>query len=73
MIEKEAWRIPLVLFEEGMFNSSGFVHVACGASDFCTTDIGTTNISTTDIVSRLIHFGPELTAEAQAHITRLLG
>ncbi len=39
VISKGQWRIPLVFFEEGMFNASGFVHVACAARFFETTSI----------------------------------
>jgi len=39
-IEKDAWRIRLVYFEEGMFSPGGFIHAACGSAyfenhDFC--------------------------------------
>lgn len=39
MIEKDDWRIPLLFFEEGMFNASGFVHLDCAAAYFETADI----------------------------------
>lgn len=45
-IEKDAWRIPLVFFEEGMFNSSGFIHVSCAKDYF----------GTSGILDRLKHF-----------------
>ena len=48
MIVKDEWRIPLVFFEEGMFNSSGYVHVSCAENFF----------GTADIMNRLLHFAP---------------
>ncbi|MCZ6642823.1 MAG: hypothetical protein O7G86_17070 [Gammaproteobacteria bacterium] len=39
VISKGQWRIPLVFFEEGMFNATGFVHVACAAQFFETAEI----------------------------------
>jgi Poly(ADP-ribose) polymerase and DNA-Ligase Zn-finger region len=38
-IEKGAWRIPLVFYEEGRFAASGFVHVSCAQAYFETTDV----------------------------------
>lgn len=51
-IAKDAWRIRLVFFEEGQFAAGGFIHAACAAPYF----------ETTDIVPRLRHFSPALTA-----------
>lgn len=39
-IDKDDWRIPLLFFEEGMFNASGFVHLDCATAYFETADIG---------------------------------
>ena len=50
MIAKDDWRIPLVYFEEGMFNSSGFIHLACSGEFF----------ETTDVMERLLFFAPGL-------------
>jgi hypothetical protein len=38
-IAKDAWRIPLVYFEEGRFTPGGFVHARCAGRYFQTTDI----------------------------------
>ncbi len=38
-IAKDTWRIPLTFFEEGTFNPSGFVHIACVAAFFETREI----------------------------------
>jgi len=38
-IEKGAWRIPLVFYEEGQFAPSGSIHVSCAQAYFETTDV----------------------------------
>ncbi len=38
-IEKGAWRIRLVYYEEGRFTPSGFVHLACREAYFETADV----------------------------------
>jgi hypothetical protein len=62
MIEKDAWRIPLVFYQEGMFNPSGFLHLSCVASYF----------ETTDVVERLLHFAGDLAEDDIADIRRRL-
>ncbi len=52
MIERNAWRIPLVYFQEFRFDPSGFVHATCASEYF----------ETTDLVERIRHFSPELGA-----------
>ena len=52
-IARGLWRIPLVFFEEGMFNKSGFVHVTC-ARDYFETDA---------IMPWVAHFGGDLSAD----------
>ena len=49
-IEKGAWRIPLVFYEEGRFAPSGFIHAACAQAYF----------ETTDVLPRLKRFSPGL-------------
>jgi hypothetical protein len=49
-IEKGAWRIGLVYFEESRFEPSGFVHLGCAPVYF----------ETRDLVSRIAHFSPDL-------------
>lgn len=61
-IAKEEWRIPLVFFEEGMFNSSGFVHVTCTASYF----------GTSDVMDRLAHFAPDTSKSDLEEVASLL-
>lgn len=61
-IEKEAWRIKLVFYEEGMFNPAGFIHVGCSEGYF----------ETTAILDRIAHFSPELSAADLDEIGELL-
>lgn len=49
-IEKGAWRISLVYYEDGRFAPSGFIHVRCAMPYF----------ETTDILPRLRRFTPAL-------------
>jgi hypothetical protein len=58
VIEKGAWRIRLVFYEEGRFAPSGFVHVRCARPYF----------ETTDIVARLRHFSRDVDEEAFAAV-----
>ncbi|HSG64143.1 MAG TPA: hypothetical protein VLD39_04055 [Gammaproteobacteria bacterium] len=52
LIDKGAWRIGLVFFEEYRFQPSGFIHATCAADYF----------GTTEIVDRMRHFNPQLSA-----------
>ncbi len=38
-IPRGAWRIRLMIYEEGQFSSAGFIHVACAKDYFGTSDI----------------------------------
>ena len=49
-IAKDAWRIPLVYWEEGRFAPSGFVHAGCAREYF----------GTPDILARIQRFSPDL-------------
>lgn len=51
MIDKDGWRFPLVYFEEGRFQPSGFAHVRC-ARDY---------LGTVEVIDRVRHFSPGLT------------
>jgi len=62
-IDKDAWRIALVYYEDGRFSPAGFIHVPCTAGYF----------ETTAILSRLRHFSPALTEDQFAEIQGLLG
>jgi hypothetical protein len=59
-IEKDAWRIALLYYEDGRFSPSGFVHVGCAAKYF----------ETTGIIPRLQHFSPALSADDLQEISR---
>jgi hypothetical protein len=52
-IAKDAWRIPLVYFEEGRFTPGGFVHARCARAYF----------ETTDVLARVRCFAPALSEE----------
>jgi hypothetical protein len=52
-IEKGAWRIALVFYEEGRFAPAGYIHMPCAQAYF----------ETLDIVPRLRRFSPALTDE----------
>jgi len=62
-IEKGAWRVRLVFYEEGTFNPSGFIHLACREPYFETAD---------DILDHLLHFSRALGAEDRNELQRLL-
>jgi Poly(ADP-ribose) polymerase and DNA-Ligase Zn-finger region len=49
-IEKGAWRLPLVFYEEGRFAPSGSIHVSCAQA----------YLETTDVLPRLKRFSPGL-------------
>ena len=49
-IEKDAWRIGLVWYEDGRFSPSGYVHLACAPA----------YLETTDVMTRLKHFSTGL-------------
>jgi hypothetical protein len=57
-IEKGAWRIALVFYEEGRFEASGFVHVGCAPAYF----------ETTDVLRRVHRFSPGLREEELAEL-----
>jgi hypothetical protein len=50
-IEKDAWRLALVFYEDGRFVPSGFMHAKCA----------TAYLETTEIMPRVRHFSPTLT------------
>jgi hypothetical protein len=49
-IPKDSWRIPLVYWEEGRFEPSGFVHARCAREYF----------GTVDVLARVKRFSPGL-------------
>ncbi len=52
LIDKDVWRLPLVFFEEGAYNSGGFIHAAC-AREYC---------ETADVAETVACFAPTLSA-----------
>jgi len=63
MIARDDWRIPLVNFEEGMFNPSGFIHLGC-TSDF---------FETADVMDRLLFCSGALEEGEIAEVKKTLG
>ena len=62
MIAKDEWRIPLVYFEEGMFNPSGFIHLVCTSAFF----------ETTKVMERLLFFAGELEQDQIEEVRKTL-
>ncbi len=61
-IDKDAWRVALLYYEDGRFSPSGFVHVSCVPA----------YVETTDVMARIKHFSPALTAADLAEIQSAL-
>ncbi len=53
-IAKGGWRVRLVFYEEGRFNPSGYIHLACAKPYFETE---------ADIADHLLHFSRDLAAD----------
>jgi hypothetical protein len=49
-IERDAWRIALVWYEDGRFVPSGYIHLGCAAA----------YLETSAVIARLRHFSPSL-------------
>jgi hypothetical protein len=61
-IEKGAWRIALVFYEDGRFEPSGFIHVPCAQDYF----------ETIEVLPRLRRFSPDLSDEDLGELVREL-
>jgi hypothetical protein len=61
-IEKGAWRIRLIFFEEGMFTAGGFIHIRCSGEYF----------ETNDVTDRVLQFSGDLSTEQQAELKAAL-
>jgi Poly(ADP-ribose) polymerase and DNA-Ligase Zn-finger region len=61
-IARDAWRIPLVTFDDGMFNPAGNVHVACAQRYF----------GTRAILPRLVPYTADLTPPEIADLQAVL-
>jgi hypothetical protein len=57
-IDKGAWRISLVFYEDGRFMPSGFIHTGCALS----------HLETSEVMGRLTHFTPALSAADLAEV-----
>lgn len=57
-IEKDSWRLPLMFFEEGIFNRSGFIHAAC-SRDY---------VDGAHVIPLILHFADNTTAAEQAEL-----
>ena len=62
-IEKGAWRIKLVFFEEGRFAPSGSIHLDCRKDYF----------EDHDVLAPLMHFSPDLSDDERAELSRACG
>jgi hypothetical protein len=59
-IERGAWRIRLVFYEEGRFSPGGYVHLACHPGYF----------EGHDVLEPMLHFGRDLDEAERADLTR---
>jgi hypothetical protein len=59
-IERGAWRIRLVFYEEGRFSSGGYLHLACGAPYF----------EDHDALDAMLHFSPDLGEDERTELAR---
>jgi len=62
LIDKGAWRIGIVFFEEYRFSPGGYIHASCARPYF----------DTTAVLERIAHFSPELDAAALADLERAM-
>jgi len=62
-IERGAWRIRLVFFEEGRFMPGGSVHLDCRKAYF----------ESDDVLDAMLHFSPALSDEDRAELARACG
>jgi hypothetical protein len=61
-IARGEWRIPLVYYEEGRFQPSGYVHATCAREYF----------GTVALIDRVRHFAPELESGDLAELAAAL-
>jgi hypothetical protein len=71
-IEKAAWRIALVFYEDARFSPAGFVHVGCAPAYFETGASGPDAAGGSAVVERVRRFAPGLGAEDLREIEREL-
>ncbi len=63
LIDKDTLRLPLVFYQEGVFDSGGFIHLACAPDYF----------ETADLLDVIRHFAPAAEAAELAEAARMLG
>src|SRR5262245_48080754 len=61
-IDKGAWRVVLVFYEEGRFSNAGFLHARCAPAYF----------ESTDVLPRVKHFSPGVTEDDRKEIEKEL-
>jgi len=61
-IAKDAWRIPLMFYEDGRFTPAGYIHVKCARA----------YLETVDVLGRLKHFSPAITEAEMAEVRKEL-
>ncbi len=66
LIARGTWRIPLVFHEEGMYNASGFVHLACAQDYFETAS------EAAALLECIRHFQPDLGDAEASEIAAVL-
>lgn len=59
-IERGAWRVRLVFFEDGRFAPGGFVHLDCRTAYF----------ERDDILAPMLHFSPNLSEDDRAELAQ---
>ncbi len=62
LIEKEAWRLSLAMFEDGRMNPIGFIHVPCAGEYF----------GTADVIARLDRLHPDWPASDREQVSAQL-
>ena len=73
-IDKDAWRIGLVYYEEGFFNPAGFIHAGC-ARDYLAGggDDAAAPLGRDEVIAAIAHFSPELTEDDLLEIGAEIG
>lgn len=61
-IPKDGWRLSLLFWQDGRFAPAGFIHATCARA----------YLGTVDVLARLQHFTPDLTAADVSDIAREL-
>ncbi len=62
LIERDSLRVPLLFYEEGTFNASGFVHLRCAPAYF----------ETNRLIDCIRHFAPDLQESDLLELEKIL-